>query len=154
MAEHPYNRPVPRAYGVALRHDNSDVLLVRASILSSAAGLWWLPGGGIDWRESPEEAVGREFLEETGLTVTSCDLLGVRSDVRERTNGEVVHTIRIIYVVTVDEGDLTHEADGTTDHAAWIPVADVANSSQLKVARYTQWAVRVATGQSASYDEK
>lgn len=32
--------------------------------------IWVLPGGGVELEESPENAVVREVLEETGLTVT------------------------------------------------------------------------------------
>lgn len=33
-------------------------------------GWWELPGGGLEWGESPEDGLKREFHEEMGLTVT------------------------------------------------------------------------------------
>jgi 8-oxo-dGTP diphosphatase len=43
-------------------------------------GKWSLPGGHIDKGEIPEEAVKREVLEETDLTVNSCSLRQVRKE--------------------------------------------------------------------------
>ncbi len=43
----------------------SRVLLCR----NIAGGYWYLPGGHVDFGESAEAAVRREFLEETGLEV-------------------------------------------------------------------------------------
>ena len=34
-------------------------------------GKWELPGGGLDWGESPQEGVVREIKEEMGLNVVS-----------------------------------------------------------------------------------
>lgn len=34
-------------------------------------GIWELPGGGIDWGESPQDSIIREIKEEMGLEVTS-----------------------------------------------------------------------------------
>ncbi len=47
-----------------------DQLLVILRGQAPAIGRWTLPGGRIETGESAEEAVVREVLEETGLTVT------------------------------------------------------------------------------------
>lgn len=39
-------------------------------------GLWEFPGGGVEQGECPEEAVVREFMEETGLAVRVTDKFG------------------------------------------------------------------------------
>jgi len=41
------------------------------------AGLWEFPGGRIEPGESPEQAVVREFMEETGLVVRVAEPLGL-----------------------------------------------------------------------------
>ncbi len=38
-------------------------------------GWWELPGGGLDWGETPQECLSREIQEEMGLTVTAVDAL-------------------------------------------------------------------------------
>src|SRR5262245_21820721 len=30
---------------------------------------WGLPGGGLEYREQPQDAIAREFFEETGITI-------------------------------------------------------------------------------------
>lgn len=49
--------------GVIFSPDRSKVLLIKRRDIS----IWVLPGGGVDPGESPEEAIVREILEETGL---------------------------------------------------------------------------------------
>ena len=125
-----------RAYGILI-HDQS-VALVRSSNPLHQPPLWWLPGGGIDFGESPEETLIREFLEETGLEVGAPELFSVTSDVRKRDNGDRIHTVRIIYRVDLVGGDLTHEVHGTTDHAAWYPLVEL---SSLNLAEYARAAI-------------
>lgn len=51
--------------GIVFTSDRSQVLLIQRRDIP----VWVLPGGGIETEESPEEAVCRELLEETGYTV-------------------------------------------------------------------------------------
>jgi len=128
-----------RAYGILI--NDGAVALVRSSNPNHQPPLWWLPGGGIDFGESPEETLAREFLEETGLDITEPVLFNVTSDLRRRDNGDKIHTVRIVYTVALAGGELTHEVHGTTDHAAWQPLDDLAS---LNLADYAREAIEAA----------
>ena len=128
-----------RAYGILI--DNGRVALVRSSNPTHTPPLWWLPGGGIDFGEAPEDTLVREFLEETGLNVHQPQLLGVTSDVRRRDNGDRIHTVRILFTVERRGGELRHEIHGTTDHAAWF---DLAALEAMNVADYARDAIASA----------
>jgi len=125
-----------RAYGVLL--DEGRVALVRSSNPRHVPPLWWLPGGGIEFGEAPEDTLVREFFEETGLHVRDPKLLGVTSDLRHRDNGDRVHTVRIIFSVELAGGELSDEVHGTTDHAAWF---DLSGLDSLNVADYAMAAI-------------
>jgi ADP-ribose pyrophosphatase YjhB (NUDIX family) len=117
------------------------IALVRSSNPRHQPPLWWLPGGGIKFGEAPEDTLFREFKEETGLSVHDPALLGVTSDVRRRDNGDQSHTVRILFTVSLAGGELRHEIHGTTDHAAWFDLADLAT---LNVADYAREAIASA----------
>lgn len=130
-----------RAYGILEREGR--VLLVRSSSPLIDPPLWWLPGGGVAFGESPVEAVAREFAEETGLTVSDPVLLDVVADVRRRPNGDRIHTVRVIYRIDGAEGQLRDEAEGTTDRAEWF---DVDALDGLNLAEFTRLALTQALG--------
>lgn len=46
-------------------NDKKDFLLAK-----DENGLWDIPGGGLEFNESPHEALKRELFEETGLEVS------------------------------------------------------------------------------------
>ena len=56
---------------------------------------WAIPGGFIDAGEKAQDAAVREALEETGLSVTLTDLLGVYSDPKRDPRK---HTISTVYI--------------------------------------------------------
>lgn len=136
MGHHP---TTVRAYGV-LTEDNR-VLLVRASSPQINPPLWWLPGGGLEFGESPRDALVREFAEETGLVVAPSELVDVLSDVRRRPNGDRIHSVRVIYRVAHLGGQLRDELDGTTDRARWF---DLAGLHHVNLAPYTRDALSLA----------
>ena len=128
-----------RSYGVLIHEDN--VALVRSSNPKHQPPLWWLPGGGIDFGESPEDTLLREFVEETGLEVKSPKLIGTTSDLRRRDNGDKLHTVRILFTVELAGGELRHEVHGTTDHADWFSLSEL---SEMNLADYARDAIELA----------
>ena len=143
--------PSPRVYGVAIR--DRKVLLVRASNPHDGGELWWLPGGGVDWGESTETALEREFAEETSLHIDQRLLCSVYDDTRVRDNGEQVHTLRVIYVVTVHPGEIRHEADGSTDWAEWVDLEDLGGRRLAPYAQYAISYVAELINPAATHDE-
>jgi ADP-ribose pyrophosphatase YjhB (NUDIX family) len=101
------------------------VLLARNSRLSAFPGLWTLPGGGVDQGEHPDDAVVREFAEETGLRVRIDELRTVTADVARLPGGDLEHTDRIVYDVRTVGGSLRDETDGTTDLVRWVDDAEL-----------------------------
>ncbi|BFU46995.1 NUDIX hydrolase [Krasilnikovia sp. MM14-A1004] len=114
------------AYGL-VRDGDGRVLLARGSDASEFPGVWSLPGGGVDQGEHPDDAVVREFAEETGLAVRVLRLREVTADViRLPSSGAYEHTDRVIYDVEPYAGALRDEIDGTTDAVAWVGAAELA----------------------------
>lgn len=111
------------AYAVCRR--GGDILLARYVSPFDAGRHWTLPGGGIEHAEDPYDAVVREVAEETGYDVAVDRLLGVDSRSRISHDGAELHSIGIYYEVHVTGGRLRNELGGSTDLAAWTPLADV-----------------------------
>lgn len=108
-----------RVAAYALLAQEKRILLCRLSPeVPKWAGYWTLPGGGIDFGESPEDAMVREVKEETGLDVEPVSLAGVDSILLQKED-EDLHGIRIVYHVKVTGGELRAELSGTTDLCQW-----------------------------------
>ena len=108
------------AYGLACCRAN-EVLLVRASPSTGVPSTWWLPGGGLLFGESPEECLVREFMEETGLRAHVGRVVDIVSDVTALVREPVrLHSVRLIYDVTVAGSPPRAETDGSTDAVRWV----------------------------------
>lgn len=109
------------AYCVA--EDRSGrILLCRLSIDELEYAKWTLPGGGVEFGEDPARGAIRELHEETGLRGRIQALLGIDSRVYPPNvhRPTPLHSIRIVYRVAVEGGEVRHELDGTTDRAEWL----------------------------------
>ena len=113
---------------------------------------WTLPGGGLELREDAPAAVVREVEEETGYIVEPEELLGVDSifiPPEHRFAGEnrrLLHALRIIYRARTTSGVLTHELNGSTDKAEWVPLDRV---SELGAASLVQVGLKMAIRNAA-----
>jgi 8-oxo-dGTP diphosphatase len=134
LADHrPFRRQRVAAYALVLRGaaEAEEVLLTRISPRGHHSGSWTLPGGGVDHGESPRAALLREVREECGVECTVGELLDVFDVHFEGTapagRHEDFHAVHLVFTATVaaDAEPRVLETDGTTDAAAWVPVAEV-----------------------------
>lgn len=143
----PFDRAPKRqriaAYALLVRGD--EVLLTRMSARTRIPGRWTLPGGGIDHGEDPRAALRREVHEETGLWAEPGAVVDVHSShfTGARADGivEDYHGIHLIFRASIEPGSAevqphVVEKDGSTEHAAWVPVQDAVGLDLLSAARH------------------
>lgn len=114
------------AYGVVADGDGR-ILLARIAEGYPGGGTWHLPGGGVDFGESPRAAVSREIYEETGQEALVGDLLNVTSFRHRRAIGPEGypldwHGVRAIYAATVPDpsaAQVVEAAGGSTSESRW-----------------------------------
>lgn len=115
------------AYGVIV--SEGRILLSHVAPGNVGAGLWTLPGGGLEFGESPEAAAIREVEEETGLLAQVTGHPVIHSDTGEWpfSAGPVrYHTVRFVYPMEIVGGTERSEIDGSTDEFGWFLLEDVA----------------------------
>ncbi|MEU7037528.1 NUDIX hydrolase [Streptomyces sp. NPDC046237] len=122
------------AYAVCVRDD--EILLARW-VDSAGAKRWTLPGGGMDHGEEPVDTVVREVEEETGYLTEPVALLGIdsirRGWLRRFAGPGDFQGLRIIYESRITGGSLRNETDGSTDLAAWHPLASVPDLTRVEL---------------------
>ncbi|MEP1097205.1 MAG: NUDIX hydrolase [Cyclobacteriaceae bacterium] len=92
-----------------LAQDDS-ILLIKHNSIGIKGHLWAPPGGGVDFGESVDETLKREFLEETGLNIEVLDFLFVFELINSKH-----HAIELFYSVKKLDGVLKLGADPEFD---------------------------------------
>jgi ADP-ribose pyrophosphatase YjhB (NUDIX family) len=85
----------PLALGL-IEHDNK-ILVFKADDFADGRVFYRVLGGGIEFRETAEQALHREFLEETGSDVKDAQLLAVLEnifDYENRHHHEIIFLFR------------------------------------------------------------
>ena len=106
--------------------DDRRILLCRIASHIDAAGHWTLPGGGLEFGETPEAGALREVEEESGLTVELDELAGTFNAVVDRPpeRGGPMHWVSILYNARPTGGELRDELENSTDTCAWFAEAE------------------------------
>ena len=104
---------IVKTYGRKLRTrvngiliEDEKILMVRHQSLGSGGFLWNVPGGGMEYGQSAEIALKREFIEETGLNIKVCDFLFVHELLVRP-----LHAIELFYLVEKTGGELVKGID-------------------------------------------
>lgn len=114
------------AYGV-IRLDGR-VLLCRIAPGYPAVGEWTMPGGGIEFGETPRDVAVREVAEETGLlaAITGAPAILSHSGTWPRPDGDVpFHQVRFVYPMAVVGGEERVEVGGSTDAFGWFTPEEI-----------------------------
>jgi len=115
-------------YAVIIR--NNSILLIKKG-RGPYIGRYDLPGGSIEFGESPDDALCREVIEETGLRCVDCQLTKTLSHIEQYQNSAsddvTLHHIGIIYYASVDENDSINTTGDNQDSlgASWHSLAEI-----------------------------
>ncbi len=128
----PVTWSIPCAGGIVSDPEGRILLIRRGK--EPARGLWSIPGGRVDGNEPWEAAAAREVHEETGITATAPEFVGLV----ERASGSG-STYLIADFAFMGEGE-PHAADDAED-ARWCYPADIAGmaSSPGLVGALREW---------------
>lgn len=97
-------------------------------------GHWTLPGGGLEFGDSPTQATVRVVEEENGLVAAQAGLVEVDSVTLDRP-GASFHNLRVLHRANVIGGELRHEVEGSTDRCAWVSRDDLNEIPLVDLAR-------------------
>ncbi len=110
----------PGAYAI-ITDDQGRLLVVDVTGVKSSS--YFLPGGALEPDESPETALRREVMEETGLEITSAKIVGCANQY-VFTGEEYINKIGTFYKVEVKN---TQTKQHETNHRpVWVTVDEFA----------------------------
>jgi len=99
-------------YGLCMRDDK--ILVIKKS-RGAYINLYDLPGGRLEFGESIEECLKREYNEEIGVGINIIKLIGVfeyQCDYLKRGIMTHLHHVGVYYLVDIDSVDIRRGADG------------------------------------------
>lgn len=93
-------------YRISVKALILDETRTKFLIAEESDGRWDLPGGGLDWGESPQDGIKREIKEEMGLIVVSVHPNPSYFTTALSSSGETP-VANVLYETTVENFDIT-----------------------------------------------
>jgi ADP-ribose pyrophosphatase YjhB (NUDIX family) len=107
--------------GAVIWNDKHEIVLIRRG-KAPRRDQWSIPGGHLEWGESLRDAVLREVLEETGLTVEIAGLIDAVDLMTRDESGDIVrHYVLVDFAARLIAGELRAGSDAA--EARWVPFA-------------------------------
>lgn len=88
-----------RVCGICVQDDK--ILLVNHSGMNESGEFWSPPGGGLEFGESIEDCLKREFLEETNTVISVGKFLKINEFLKPP-----LHAIELYYEVKIESGNI------------------------------------------------
>lgn len=114
--------------------DNQKRVLIdnrKEKILDDADGKWEVPGGKIEFGETPEEAVKREVFEETGYNVNVKKIVPFSNVAIWDYPEFKQHTVVFYYECELLNSEHKNQNDDKINNYKWIDVGDLSKYNFL-----------------------
>lgn len=99
---------------------DNKVLLARHTY-GAGTGLLIVPGGYLNYNETPQEAVVREYKEETGITVKPKDIIAIRFNFKDW---------YVAFSVDYVSGEATSDNDENSE-VVWLDIEEALNREDV-----------------------
>ena len=139
------NQEIINQYGNQLRIricgiciENHKILLINHSGMNESNEFWSAPGGGLQFGETIEECLKREFLEETTTTISVGKFLTISEYIKIP-----LHAIELFYEVKIESGEVKKGYDPEMDEQIikeikWLTFEEVLSKNKDNVAKSLQ----------------
>lgn len=116
-----------------IRKDGKTLLLRRANGRPTILGKYELPGGKLEYGEQPEDALARNLLEETDLTIQTAQLFDVLTYIDH--DDRDMQYVFILYLVSVGTAGGRIQLSQNYNHYIWKEMSDIQQSELTESAK-------------------
>ena len=111
-------KPRVRAAGILIK--DNKVLLIRHQ--KGEDTYWLLPGGGVDYGETMEESLAREFSEECNIEVEVKGMAFVSQGIAPNGSKHIIH---MSFAVEYKSGELMVGDEGILKEVRYLPIDEI-----------------------------